>query len=281
MATMKNITMKQFNRVDYDTLNPATQASQTSYDNSTTGSTATTVQAVVDELFLSVSNGKSAIAGAITNKGVSTSSSASFQTMANNINSISPTLQSKTVSPSTDAQTIAPDSGYDGLSQVVVNAISPTKGAQTYTPKTTDQTISSGRWLTGDQKIKGDANLVADNIKFGMRIFGVYGAFPPQATDVNWHNNTSFTIRLFNSHPDHHGYLDVPPNSTQTTHYNVLGNLSLNIAYSLNGSRISVREVADKVGTFREYKETAPYKDYVAVFFLKGSNRDNIDVYFD
>ena len=86
-----------------------------------------------------------------------------------------PSLQSKTVSPSTAAQTITPDSGYDGLSQVVVNAISPTKGAQTYTPTTTDQTISSGRWLTGDQTIKGDANLVASNIKSGVTIFGVSG----------------------------------------------------------------------------------------------------------
>ena len=86
-----------------------------------------------------------------------------------------PSLQSKTVSPSTTAQTITPDSGYDGLSQVVVNAISPTKGAQTYTPTTTDQTISSGRWLTGAQTIKGDANLVASNIKSGVSIFGVSG----------------------------------------------------------------------------------------------------------
>ena len=86
-----------------------------------------------------------------------------------------PSLQSKTVFPSTDAQTITPDSGYDGLSQVVVNAISPTKGAQTYTPTTTDQTISSGRWLTGAQTIKGDANLVSSNIKSGVTIFGVSG----------------------------------------------------------------------------------------------------------
>ena len=91
-----------------------------------------------------------------------------------------PSLQSKTVSPSTAAQTITPDSEYDGLSQVVVNAISPTKGAQTYTPTTTDQTISSGRWLTGAQTIKGDANLVASNIKSGVSIFGVNGNYSGQ-----------------------------------------------------------------------------------------------------
>ena len=91
-----------------------------------------------------------------------------------------PSLQSKTVSPSTTAQTITPDSGYDGLSQVVVNAISPTKGAQTYTPTTTNQTISSGRWLTGAQTIKGDANLVASNIKSGVSIFGVSGSYSGQ-----------------------------------------------------------------------------------------------------
>ena len=109
-----------------------------------------------------------------------------------------PSLQTKTVSPSTAAQTITPDSGYDGLSQVVVNAISPTKGAQTYTPTTTNQTISSGRWLTGAQTIKGDANLVASNIKSGVSIFGVSGSYSPSAViptkQIRLQNNSSYDI---------------------------------------------------------------------------------------
>ena len=88
-----------------------------------------------------------------------------------------PQLQSKTVTPSTSQQTVGPDNGYDGLSSVQVNAISPTKGAETFTPNTYNQTISSGRWLTGTQTIKGDANLVASNIKSGVSIFGVSGTY--------------------------------------------------------------------------------------------------------
>lgn len=94
-----------------------------------------------------------------------------------------PTLQSKSVTPSESAQTVKPDTGYDGLSQVSVGAISktyvgssvPKQAAQTITPGTADKTIASGKYLTGTQTIKGDANLLAGNIKSGVSIFGVAG----------------------------------------------------------------------------------------------------------
>ena len=49
--------------------------------------------------------------------------------------------------------------------------------AQTITPSTTDQKISSGKYLSGTQTIKGDANLLAENIKKDISIFGVTGTY--------------------------------------------------------------------------------------------------------
>lgn len=52
----------------------------------------------------------------------------------------------------------------------------PSKVAATYTPGTSNQTIAAGQYLAGTQTIKGDANLVAANIKKGISIFGVVGS---------------------------------------------------------------------------------------------------------
>ena len=49
------------------------------------------------------------------------------------------------------------------------------QAAQTIIPSTSDKTIAAGKYLTGTQTIKGDANLKAENIAEGVSIFGVAG----------------------------------------------------------------------------------------------------------
>ena len=63
-------------------------AAQVSYDNTATGMTATNAQSAITELFTSVSEGKAQIAAAVTDKGVDTAATDSFQTMAANIGQI-------------------------------------------------------------------------------------------------------------------------------------------------------------------------------------------------
>ena len=131
--------------------------------------------------------------------------------------SSAPTLQEKTVTPSTSAQSITADNGYDGLSKVTVNAMPTatqatpsitvssagvitasstqsagyvvagtksatkqltTQAAKTVTPTTSNQTaVASGIYTTGAVTVNGDANLVAGNIKSGTTIFGVTGTY--------------------------------------------------------------------------------------------------------
>ncbi len=126
-----------------------------------------------------------------------------------------PVLQEKTVTPATSAQSVTPDSGYDGLSKVNVNAMPTatqatpsisvssagkitatstqsagyvtagtktatknltTQAAKTVTPTTSNQTaVASGRYTTGAVTVAGDANLVPANIVSGKSIFGVAG----------------------------------------------------------------------------------------------------------
>lgn len=137
-----------------------------------------------------------------------------------------PTLQEKTVTPSTSAQTVTPDAGYDGLSKVAIGAVPTaiqatpsitvsssglitatseqsegyvalgaksstkqltTQAAKTVTPGTADQTaIASGCYTTGAVTVKGDANLVAGNIKSGVSIFGVTGNLKSTSKTLNF-----------------------------------------------------------------------------------------------
>lgn len=155
----------------------------------------------------SVGDGKRDVANAITAKGVTTATDASFATLVDNIDKIVTLMQgtqdadvaagdilsgkycyakgSKLMGAmpirGAVSQSLAPNGSYtipegyhNGSGKVTQNL--ETKAAQTYTPGTANQTIPAGRFLTGAQTILGDANLIPANIARGKSIFGVAGS---------------------------------------------------------------------------------------------------------
>lgn len=116
--------------------------------------------------------------------------SGSSATMSNGTNTITLT---KTVSVTPNVTTAGyVSSGTAGNASVSLTANVTTKGATSYTPTTTSQTIVSGTYLTGNQTILGDSNLVAGNIKKNISIFGVTGTYEPPAGDTI--NNQDKTV---------------------------------------------------------------------------------------
>ena len=60
----------------------------------------------------------------------------------------------------------------------------PSLDVATYTPTITNQVIVGQQFLQGSQTILGDTNLVADNIKNGVSIFGIEGTYLGGSTIV-------------------------------------------------------------------------------------------------
>lgn len=94
--------------------------------------------------------------------------------------SITPTTTQATPSISLSSGGLITASSTQSAGYVAAGTKSATKqldvqAAQTITPGTIDKTIASGKYLTGTQTIKGDSNLVAENIAEGVSIFGITG----------------------------------------------------------------------------------------------------------
>lgn len=117
-----------------------------------------------------------AIANAIRSK-LGISSKMRTSEMASKINTISGGGSSTGVDTSdataTAADIISGKTAYADGKKITGSIKS--QAAQTITPGTSDKTIPSGKYLSGTQIIKGDANLLPENIVSGKSIFGVSG----------------------------------------------------------------------------------------------------------
>ena len=96
------------------------------------------------------------------------------------------TIDGVTGTFTSDANATA-ESMQQGVSAYVkgqrVVGTAPIQAAKTVTPTTTEQiAVASGSFTSGEVKVEGDANLVAENIKEGVSIFGVMGTLDPGST---------------------------------------------------------------------------------------------------
>ena len=106
-----------------------------------------------------------------------------FSVMGNMVMTMN--LVSSTVTPTETAQTVTPTNYWSFYSQVTVNAISNTYVGTGITRRTSSDlsastltvTAPSGYYSSAASKTLSDANLVADNIKSGVSIFGVTGSY--------------------------------------------------------------------------------------------------------
>lgn len=160
------------------TVSPSTSQQTVSPDSGYDGLSSVTVNAMP-------SGSASTPATSITaNPTISVSASGLITASVSGSQSVTPTVSSGYVSSGTAGTVSVSGSNTQQLT---------TQSAQTITPTTTNQTIASGKYLTGTQTILGDANLLAENIKKDVVIFGITGTYEGGGS-----SNHTVTVSLTN-----------------------------------------------------------------------------------
>lgn len=103
------------------------------------------------------------------------------------------TGQNTSDATATASQILSPYTAYVASGKVTGTIQS--QPAQTFTPGTANQTIQSGVYLSGEQTVLGDSNLVPENIKTGVSIFGISGTLDPK-TAYDYTSSPSSTGNL-------------------------------------------------------------------------------------
>lgn len=132
-----------------------------------------------------IQGAKADLRTAIQGKGVTVPASAKIDAYPDYVEAIqqgsAPSLQSKSVTPSTSQQSVQADVGFDGLDTVTVEAIQTEEIG--IIPTTSQETIlpSSGKFLSkvivNAVTANIDSNIKAENIKSGVTILGVVGSY--------------------------------------------------------------------------------------------------------
>lgn len=119
------------------TVTPTASSQTVTPSNNTVGLSKVTVNAVPTEEKTVTANGT-----------VTPSSGKFLSKVTVNVPTAAPTLQAKTVNPTTSQQEVTADSGYDALSKVTINAIQTE--TKSVTPTTSEQTVTptSGKYLS-------------------------------------------------------------------------------------------------------------------------------------
>ncbi|RKI37287.1 hypothetical protein D7V86_24860 [bacterium D16-51] len=141
----------------------------------------------IDELKNYVGNGKRNVASAITAKGIPTATDAGFAVIIQNIDKIV-TLMQGTQDATAGAEQVL--SGYTAYAKgnKITGSI-PSQGAQTITPGTSAKYVEAGCYLSGRQTIQGDGNLIPENIKKGVSIFGVEGSHEGSGYSITYNDS--------------------------------------------------------------------------------------------
>ena len=146
----------------------------TASNNGITGNTATVGAAASDTTYIPITTTSATVSGKTVSYGSGWIASGSKSVADGSVVQNAPTINTST-GLVTATSTVT--EGYVEAGTKSNTLQLTAQGAQTITPSTTDQTIASGKYLTGAQTIKGDADLTAANIKKGVEIFGVTGTF--------------------------------------------------------------------------------------------------------